>query len=836
MENEPATPAQETTAEPADAAAGPTADASAGSTADAAAGSTADAAAGSTAAAAAGSAADAAAGSTAGAAVRRTAALLCVLAGIGVALLVAHSMAGKQEAGARRAFAAGAAAIRASLSGSLRDGQSLTAAASTFYAADAKARPESFVAWANWRLAGASDPALQRIGILTVVNHAQLRAFAARTSGRAKSASPIRVLPEGGRPEYCLGVAEVVGGAARPMPAGLDYCVLDRRLLASRGSGATLERAALGSPGSWEALTPVYRGFAPPTGAAARNAAFVGWVREVIRPSVLLDGALGGHAGYAAQLRHGPNQTEIASVGAFAAGGQTESAALNGRWQAVIGAPSAAAPLLADGRVWVLVAGLLIGALLAVAALLAGRKPEQGRQIDAETSPTPSPAAPQIQEQEPLYDHLTGLPSRALTLDRADLVLARAGRQSGLLAGALLIDVDWFKDVNEKLGRPAGDQLLKIVAQRLQGVMRAEDTVGRLGDDRFVVLVECVARNLRLDALAQRVLEALHSPLELDGFGPSCSMTASIGVAFGKYDSAEALLTDTCTALEAAKADGKGCYRVFDAGTHSVREGRGGLEVDLGAAVQEQALSLLYEPIYDLQSRAVVGYEARPSWQHPEQGSIAPDDLLRLADDCGMRVPVDRWTIEQACARAAAWEVAGRRVPVSVKVGAEQLYRDGLIIDLRRALQQSGVQSDLLTVEIAESAVMSDVAAATQRLQELKQLGVRLAIDDFGDSGYAYHSDLRKMPIDCLRVDRGALAASDDSDYRNWLFEAILMVGRELSLTVIAKGVESEQQLQELRAMGCTVAQGPFLGEAATTGTPVAVAEAPGASDMTALA
>jgi diguanylate cyclase (GGDEF)-like protein len=801
MENETATPAQETTTSEAAEAAEAT---------------------------------EAAAGSAAGAAVRRTVALLCVLAGVGVALLVAHSMAGRQEAGARRAFAAGAAAIKSSLNGSLRDRQALTGAASTFYAADANTRPEGFVTWANWRLAGASDPALQRIGIVAVVKHAQLRAFAARTGGHARSASSIRVLPEGGRPEYCLAVAEVVGGVGRPMPTGLDYCVLDRRLLATRGSGVTLERAALGSPGSWEALTPVYRGFAPPTGVAARNAAFVGWVREVIRPGVLLDGALGGHAGYAVQLRHGSNQTVIASAGPFSAGEQTESASLGGGWQAVIGGPSAAASLLGKGRAWVLPAGLLIGVLLGLATLLTGRKPERGWEQRAETSA--AGPEPQIPEQEPLYDPLTGLPNRALTLDRADLVLARAGRQSGLLAGALLIDVDWFKDVNEKLGRQAGDQLLKIVAQRLQGVMRAEDTVGRLGDDRFVVLVECVARNLRLDALAQRVLEALHSPLELDGFGPSCSMTASIGVAFGKYDSAEALLTDTCTALEAAKADGKGCYRVFDAGTHSVREGRGGLEVDLGAAVQEQALSLVYEPIYDLQSRAVAGYEARPSWQHSEQGSIAPEDLLRLADDCGMRVPVDRWTIEQACARAAAWEVQGQRTAVSVRVGAEQLHRDGLITDLRRALQQSGVQSDLLTIEIAESAVMSDVALATQRLQEIKQLGVRLAIDDFGDSGYAYHSDLRKMPIDCLRVDRGALAVSDDPDYRNWLFEAILMVGRELSLTVIAKGVESEQQAQELQAMGCTVAQGPFLGQPAAPGAPLAVAEAPGASDMTALA
>ena len=175
-------------------------------------------------------------------------------------------------------------------------------------------------------------------------------------------------------------------------------------------------------------------------------------------------------------------------------------------------------------------------------------------------------------------------------------------------------------------------------------------------------------------------------------------------------------------------------------------------------------------------------------------------------------MPIGRWALEEACSRAAAWNVAGHRVGVSVKVSANQLNRDGFTTDVRRALQQSGIEPSLLTLEIAETTVMRDLAAAAERLQEIKQLGVRIAIDDFG-SGYAHHADLQRMPLDFLKVDRGSLAASDDEDYRSWLLEAILIVGRDLSLPVIATGIETHEQLSDPRTMGCTMAQGAFMGE-----------------------
>ena len=359
----------------------------------------------------------------------------------------------------------------------------------------------------------------------------------------------------------------------------------------------------------------------------------------------------------------------------------------------------------------------------------------------------------------------------------------------------------------------AGDQLLKNVAERLDGVVRAGDTVGRLGDDEFVILVESAARGARLDALARRVIEALHKPFELEDFGPNFFMTASIGLAFGRYATPDDLLRDAQLALHAAKAAGKDRYTLFNANMRSVIEGRGVLEVELNAALADRQFSLLYQPIYDLSTGKVAGLEARIRWEHPKRGDVPAADFIPLAEETGLIVPIGRWVLEEACSRAAAWNVAGHRVGISVKVSASQLNREGFPTDVLRALQQSGIEPSLLTLEIAETTVMSDVTAAVARLEEIKRLGVRIAIDDFGGSGYAHHGDLRRLPIDLLKVDRSSLAASEDEDYRSWLLEAILIVGRDLSLTVVAKGIETYEQMTTLQTMGCTMAQGLFMGK-----------------------
>jgi EAL domain-containing protein (putative c-di-GMP-specific phosphodiesterase class I) len=238
------------------------------------------------------------------------------------------------------------------------------------------------------------------------------------------------------------------------------------------------------------------------------------------------------------------------------------------------------------------------------------------------------------------------------------------------------------------------------------------------------------------------------------------------------------------------------------------------LEAELNAALQEGQFFLLYQPIYDLTIDRVVGLEALIRWNHPNEGVLAPDAFIQLAEQTGLIVPIGRWVLEEACSRAAGWNVAGYRVGISVQVSASQLNRDGFVTDVRRALQQSGLEPSMLTLEIAESIVMRDVAAAAARFEELKHLGVRVAIDDFG-SDFANQGDLQKMPLDVLKVDRSTLGASDDEEYRSWLFQTILVLGRDLALPVIAKEVETFEQLVTLQALGCAMAQGYLIGKPA---------------------
>jgi EAL domain-containing protein (putative c-di-GMP-specific phosphodiesterase class I) len=242
----------------------------------------------------------------------------------------------------------------------------------------------------------------------------------------------------------------------------------------------------------------------------------------------------------------------------------------------------------------------------------------------------------------------------------------------------------------------------------------------------------------------------------------------------------------------------------------SVIEGRGVLELELNAALQAKQFFLLYQPVYDLSTGRVVGLEALIRWQHPTQGVLAPDDFIPLSESAGLIVPIGRWVLEEACTRAAAWNVAGHRVGMSVKVSANQLNRDGFTTDVRRALQQSGLEPSLLTLELSETTVMHDIAAVGERLEEIKRLGVSIAIDEFG-SGYARHTDLERMPLDLLKVDRSSLAASDDEDYRGWLLRTVLIVGKDLSLPVVATGIETYEQLITVQAMGYPMAQGFFL-------------------------
>jgi diguanylate cyclase (GGDEF)-like protein len=773
---------------------------------------------------------------------------VCAALGVAASVLGAHSVARTDAAKARQAFPRTSTAIASTLALSIQHEQDLIISASTFFAGKPAASASEFDTWVKWAQALRRYPELERLGLVTLVRAAELPAFEARVTGhpakplpsslpltsrlRLGSRSSLRygsslrsgsslgsgspspgagglhIVPGGARPYYCFAAVELARSAVKRTAAGVDQCARSPRLLSSRDSGLSVYTStAVGHNHGLAIETPVYRGNVPPSGLSNRRAAFAGWLRQVLQPGVMLQQVLRGHSDYALRLRHRTSTSNVLlTSGSPVPGAQSRTINLHNGWTIkTFGPAPAGTGMLSDGDARaVLIAGGALSLLVGLLVFLLGTGSAPRRAARTRELP-----------HDDLYDALTGLPNRALMLDRAERMLARAGRQSGLLVGALFIDIDWFKDVNEKLGQAAGDQLLAIVAERLESVVRGHDTIGRLGGDEFVVLVESAARGVRLDSLARRVIEALHKPLELDGFGPSFSLTASIGVAFGRYASPEDLLRDAQLALRAAQTAGRDRYTLFNANMRSVIEGHGVLEVELNTALEEKQFFLLYQPIYDLSTSKLAGLQALLHWRHPTQGALPSDDFDALAEETGLIVPIGRWALEEACSRAAAWNVAGHRVSISVKVSANQLNRDGFLTDVRRALQQSGIEPSLLVLEIAESTLMRDVAVTSERLEEIKRLGVRIAIDDFG-SGYAQHSDLQQMSLDFLKVDRGSLAATDDEDYRSWLFQAILVVGRDLSIPVIGTGVETYEQLSALQAMGCPMAQGSFVGAAAS--------------------
>jgi len=770
--------------------------------------------------------------------IRAAVAALCVAAGIVGSVLGAHAVARSNSANVDRAYprtsagiARTTAGIAATLKQSIQHEQDLVISTSTYFAGHPNASVAEFTTWVKWAQALRSYPELEKLGLVTFVRAPEPTALKTQTTRGATKpvqslslpsengatgsvalhavAGVLQAVPAGARPYYCFAAAELSRRTRKQPPKGLDYCKLTPGLLSSRDSGRSIYTSASAKQGRrLSVFTPVYRGNARPATLAGRRAAFVGWLREVLAPGAMLRRALLGHPHYAASLRH---QARSSSV--VVTGGSSQPASSSGTFNLhngwtvrTLGPAPAKASIFSDASALaLLIAGIVLSALVGLLVLVLGSGRTRG-------------GAPKIGKRphSDLYDALTGLPNQALTLDRAERMVARTGRQSGMLAGALLIDIDWFKQINEKLGQAAGDQLLKIFAQRLVGVVRAEDTVGRFGGDKFMVLVESAARGVRLDSLAGRMIEALHKPIELDEFGPRFFSTASIGVAFGRYAGHDDLLRDAQLALTAAKSAGKDRYTLFNANMRTIIESRAVLEDELNTALQEKQFFLLYQPIYDLTTRKVVGLETLIRWVHPKKGVLPAGDFMPLAEESGQIVPIGRWMLEEACSRGAAWSVAGHRVGISLEISAHQLNRDGLLTDVRRALQQSGIEPSLLTLEIAETTIMRDLAASAERLQEIRQLGVRIAIGDFGGSGYARHSDLQQMPLDVLKVDRSSLAASEDEDYRSWLLEAILVFGRDLSLTVIATRVETEDQMTTLQALGCTMAQGSFTGKPAS--------------------
>jgi len=408
-----------------------------------------------------------------------------------------------------------------------------------------------------------------------------------------------------------------------------------------------------------------------------------------------------------------------------------------------------------------------------------------------------------------LHDALTGLPNRALFGDRLGHAVQRAER-AGTEVAVLFLDLDRFKTVNDSLGHAAGDELLCAVAERIGVCMRSADTAARLGGDEFAVLLEDLTSSSEAVRVAQRIIDALREPIVVAGREVFAS--ASVGVATGDRD-ADDLLRQADVAMYRAKAEGKGRFALYEDGMQAAVLERLELEADLQRAMERQELVLFYQPIMALNSGAMAGVEALIRWRHPERGMVTPMAFIPLAEETGLIVELGRFVLLEACRQAAAWRAAGApaSLTMNVNLSGRQLEDPQLLDDVAAALRETGVEPGTLVLEITETVLMGDTEATIERLRALRALGVRLAVDDFG-TGYSSLRYLNRFPVDVLKMAKPFVDGLGAGEEHSALARAIVDLGANLGLQIVAEGIERPEQLKKLQELGCAFGQGYHFG------------------------
>jgi diguanylate cyclase (GGDEF)-like protein len=417
-----------------------------------------------------------------------------------------------------------------------------------------------------------------------------------------------------------------------------------------------------------------------------------------------------------------------------------------------------------------------------------------------------------------LHDSLTGLPNRALFIDRLKLALARSGRRHSSVA-VLFLDLDRFKLINDSLGHEAGDRVLIDVGARLQQALRPGDTVARFGGDEFTALCEDVPSERAVLMIAERMAEAVGMPFALgDGDGETF-LTASIGIAMADGSAhdegvAESLVRDADAAMYRAKERGKSRVELFDERLRERAVRRLSIESALYRAIERQELRLHYQPQIDLRSGRIVSWEALVRWEHPDRGLLAPAEFVHVAEETGLIVTLGTWVLEEACRQAERWTSLPGAVAdptMAVNLSARQLSQPELLDQVARALAGAGLDPQRLCLEVTESVVMEDAGGAEATLTALREMGVQLAIDDFG-SGYSALSSLKRFHVDVLKVDRAFVAELGRDSTDGPIMAAIIDLTHALGLRAVGEGVERADQLAVLRALGCDVGQGFYFG------------------------
>ncbi|HET9618196.1 MAG TPA: EAL domain-containing protein [Pseudolabrys sp.] len=401
------------------------------------------------------------------------------------------------------------------------------------------------------------------------------------------------------------------------------------------------------------------------------------------------------------------------------------------------------------------------------------------------------------------HDALTGLANRVLFREQLEQSLKRVRSHGGRLA-LLYLDLDRFKGINDTLGHPVGDELLKDVAKRLRDCIGESDFVARLGGDEFAIVRDAFDTPDDVTALVTRILETMKAPYEIGGH--HLVTEATIGVALAPDDAADPdeLLKNADLAMYRAKSDGRGTYRFFESSMDARMKSRRALEFDLREAIMCGGFELHYQPLVSFADGRVTGCEALLRWQHRSRGLISPSEFIPIAEETGLITPLGEWVLRTACLEAARWP---EEVKIAVNVSPVQFNNAGLVQSVIGALGASGLAPHRLELEITEAVLIRDDAAALGILHQLRALGVRIALDDFG-TGYSSLSYLQRFPFDKIKIDRSFVSAIGDSDYSRNIVQAIVDIATTRQITTTAEGVETEEQSLALRGLGCTEMQG----------------------------
>jgi diguanylate cyclase (GGDEF)-like protein len=733
--------------------------------------------------------------------------------GIVSSTVAAGTVARTAGVNSERAFRSRSVEISSTLQLAIQHEQDLILSASAFVITNPNASNAQFVAWARSEHALARYPELMGIGHSVIVPAADLTEFAAR-AGKGRSGSlaangGFKVVPAGNRAFYCLSVATLMRSRAPAFPPGFDFC-------ASGPTGAASLTSLTSGQGAYQpirtgkvtllsVLTPVYRDGVTPGTVAGRRRAFLGWVGMSVAPNLVLARALQGHPATALVFRYHAGRWNAAfRAGKVPSGAHSVTISLKNGWTVETFAVVAGGGVFGNSSALaLLLCGIALSVLLAALVFVLGTGRVRALRLVSQRTG-------ELRHQA-LHDGLTGLANRVLIMDRIEQLLAR-NRRAGTEGAALFIDLDEFKNVNDALGHAAGDQLLVAVAARMRSTLRDADTIGRMGGDEFVVLIDGGELSVAPYLVAERLLDVMRQPFELSAARTPLTVHTSIGIAIGDRATAGELLRDADVALYEAKAGGKNRYQIFHPEMQTTISRRVELEFDLRSALTDEQFFLVYQPIYNLADLTVVGVEALLRWQHPTNGLMRPDEFIPILEQTGQIREVGRWVLNEACEQMVAWRSRGDTLDLSVNVSGVQLDTPVIVDDIREALASSGLEPEALIIEVTETALMRDAEATARQLQAIKDLGVRIAVDDFG-TGYSSLAYLQQFPVDCLKIDRmftNAIAASPESKA---LIGTLVQLGKDLGLSTLAEGVETPSQLDHLRANHVNEIQGFLLSK-----------------------